>query len=26
MVNAAKKVLKEVPVIVDCSVNSYWQK
>jgi DNA polymerase I-like protein with 3'-5' exonuclease and polymerase domains len=26
MVNAAKKVLKDVPVVVDCSINDYWQK
>ena len=26
MVNAAKKVLKNVPVVVDCSINDFWQK
>ena len=26
MVNAAKKVLLEVPVVVDCSIHDYWQK
>lgn len=26
MVNAAKKVLKEVPVVVDCSINDHWSK
>lgn len=26
MVNAAKKVLKDVPVVVDCSINDFWQK
>ena len=26
MVNAAKKVLKDVPVVVDCSINEFWQK
>lgn len=26
MVNAAKKVLLEVPVVVDCSITDYWQK
>jgi DNA polymerase-1 len=26
MVNAAKKVLKEVPIVVDCSINDFWQK
>jgi len=26
MVNAAKKVLLEVPVVVDCGIHDYWQK
>lgn len=26
MIKAAKKVLIEVPVVVDCSINDYWQK
>jgi DNA polymerase-1 len=26
MVKAAKKVLLEVPVVVDCSIHDYWQK
>ena len=26
MVNAAKKVLLEVPVVVDCSIHDHWQK
>lgn len=26
MVKAAKKVLIEVPVVVDCGIHDYWQK
>lgn len=26
MVGAAKKVLVDVPVVVDCSINDFWQK
>jgi DNA polymerase-1 len=26
MVTAAKKVLKDCPVVVDCSINEFWQK
>jgi DNA polymerase-1 len=26
MINAAKNVLKEVPIVVDCSISDYWKK
>jgi DNA polymerase I-like protein with 3'-5' exonuclease and polymerase domains len=26
MVNAAKKVIKNTPIVVDCSINDYWRK
>jgi DNA polymerase-1 len=26
MVNAAKKVIKNTPIVVDCSINNFWRK
>lgn len=26
MVNAAKKVIINTPIVVDCSINDYWRK